>query len=289
MTKKSLVYPYLVWVIIFTVIPLLLIIYYSLHVTVDGEAVLSFDNFKRIFSPSENLNTQGGESAYIFIEVIWRSIRLAATCTLICFIFGYPVGYILASKEFETRNAIIFLFLVPMWMNVLLRTYAWLTILENNGVINTILDFFGLQKQALIYTESAVVLGMVYNFIPFMILPIYTILKKINVNLIEAAQDLGADSRKTFLKVLFPLSLPGVISGITMVFMPAVTTFVISNLLGGGQFILIGNLIEQQFLRAGNWGFGSAIATVLMFIILISIGIFSLVDKDSENQGGTLY
>jgi spermidine/putrescine transport system permease protein len=289
MTKKSLVYPYAIWVIIFTVIPLLLIIYYSLHITVDGEAVFSLENFKRIFSASDNLSGQGAESVYIFLNVIWRSIRLAFKCTLICLVLGYPVGYILASKEFETRNTIIFLFLIPMWMNVLLRTYAWLTILENNGILNSILNFFGLPNQTLLYTEGAVVLGMVYNFIPFMILPIYTILKKINVNLIEAAQDLGADGRKTFFKILFPLSLPGVISGVTMVFMPAVTTFVISNLLGGGQFILIGNLIEQQFLRAGNWGFGSAIATVLMVIILISIGIFSLVDKDSENQGGTLY
>jgi len=176
-----------------------------------------------------------------------------------------------------------------MWMNVLLRTYAWLSILENNGILNSILDFFGLQKQSFLYTDGAVIMGMIYNFIPFMILPIYTILKKMDHSLIEAAQDLGADGRRVFFKVIFPISVPGVISGVTMVFMPAVSTFVISFLLGGGQFVLIGNLIEQQFLRVGNWGLGSALSMILIVLILISIAIFSLVDKDSESQGGTLY
>jgi len=288
MNKKGLVYPYTVWVIIFTVIPLLLIVYFSLQVTVNGETVLSFANFRRIFESTASLSGRGPENVRIYLDVIFRSIKLAALCTVFCFIFGYPVGYILAGREFNSRNAIIFLFLVPMWMNVLLRTYAWLTILEYNGIVNSVLDFLGLPKKTFLYTDSVVVLGMVYNFIPFMILPVYTILKKIDVSLIEAAQDLGAGYAKVFLRVLFPLSIPGVISGVTMVFMPAVTTFIISNLLGGGQFILIGNLIEQQFFRAGNWGFGSAISVVLMALVLISIGIFSAVDKDSGG-GGALY
>ena len=280
MTRRALLYPYIVWIIMFTVIPLLLIGYYSMRATIDGEYVLTLANFARIFESTP-------EGVYIFLGVVWRSVELAGICTVICFILGYPVGYILAGKEFDARNTLIFLFIIPMWMNVLLRTYAWMTILENNGLINTFLEFLGLPKQNLIYTDGAVVLGMVYNFIPFMILPIYTILKRMDHSVIEAAQDLGANKIRVFLRIVFPLSLPGVISGVTMVFMPAVTTFIISNLLGGGQFMLIGNLIEQQFLRAGgDWGFGSAIATILMLVILISIAVFSLVDKDSEGRGG---
>jgi spermidine/putrescine transport system permease protein len=192
------------------------------------------------------------------------------------------VADIMASKGYSENSFLLFLFLVPMWMNFLLRTYAWLTILERNGLINTLLTALGLPIIDLLFTDVAVVLGMVYNFLPFMILPIYTVLKKMDKSIIEAAQDLGADSRTVFLKVVFPLSLPGVVSGITMVFMPGVTTFIISNLLGGSQFVLIGNLIEQQFLKLGDWRFGSAISVILMIIILLSMGAVSLVDKDTD-------
>ena len=274
MTRRFFVYPYAVWIIIFTVIPLLLIVYYSVQ-SADG-GLLS--NYKRVLEP-------------IYLNVVWKSIWLAVQSTVMCFILGYPIGYILAGKDFDTRTFILFLVLVPMWMNFLLRTYAWLTILENNGLINTLLEFFGLEKRTLLYTDQAVILGMVYNFIPFMILPIYTVLKKMDTRIIEAAQDLGASPRKIFFRIVFPLSMPGVISGVTMVFMPAVTTFVISNLLGGGKVILIGNIIERQFLNVGDWGFASALSVVMMAIVLLSMGIFSLVDKDSdgEDQGGVLY
>ena len=289
MTRKSLVYPYALWIIIFTVIPLLLIFYYSLHVTVNGESVLSLDNFKKIFE-STTIEANGtSETVHIYLDVIWHSVKLAATCTVFCFVLGYPIGYILAGKEYDTRSTLIFLFLVPQWMNILLRTYAWLTILENNGILNSILSFLHLPKQTMLYTDGAVTLGMVYNYIPFMILPIYTILKKMDHSVIEAAHDLGASNRRVFQSVIFPLSMPGVISGVTMVFMPAVTTFIISNLLGGGQFILIGNLIEQQFLRAGNWGFGSAISTVLIVLVIVTMGMISLADKDSDDQERTLF
>ena len=273
-TRRFFVYPYAVWIIIFTVIPLLLVLFYSLQ-TSNGDILY---NFKRAFEP-------------LYLNVLWRSIWLAIKSTVICFALGYPVGYILAGKDFDTRTLILFLFLVPMWMNFLLRTYAWLTILENNGIINSVLSYFGLEKRTILYTEQAVTLGMVYNFVPFMILPIYTVLKKMDVSIIEAAQDLGANPRKVFLKIVFPLSLPGVVSGVTMVFMPAVTTFVISNLLGGGKVILIGNVIERQFLNVGDWGFASALSVVLMIIVLLSMGIFSLVDKDSgeQDEGGVLY
>ena len=174
-----------------------------------------------------------------------------------------------------------------MWMNILLRTYSWISILERNGFINTFLRALGLPGMNFLYTSSAVLLGMVYNFLPFMILPIYSILTKRDQSLIDAAQDLGANSRVVFLKVTLPLSVPGIISGITMVFMPATSTFIIADLLGGAQVMMIGNLIEQQFLKANDWYFGSAISVVLMALLLISFAIFSVVDRGGED--GVLY
>jgi spermidine/putrescine transport system permease protein len=268
MPKKRFVYPYMVWVILFIAIPMFFIVYYSFR-TRDGE--FGFENYKRVFDP-------------LFLEVFLRSIRLAFNCTLICFILGYPAGYILASKQFSGKTFIIFLFLMPMWMNFLLRTYAWMTILEHNGVLNGFLERLGFEPLKMIYTEGAVMLGMVYNFLPFMILPIYTVLKRMDTRVIEAAKDLGANPLKVFWRVIFPLSVPGVVSGVTMVFMPAVSTFVISDLLGGGQVFLIGNVIEREFLSTGNWGFASAMSIVLMITVLITIGVFSLIDRTEETE-----
>ncbi|MDR1538781.1 MAG: ABC transporter permease [Clostridiales bacterium] len=266
--------PYLFWALLFIVIPIALVIYYSLCTEVDGRMLFSWENYKRAFEP-------------IYIRVMWRSVLLALISTLACILAGYPVAYIMASKEYSSKNLLLFLFLVPMWMNFLLRTYSWLTILEKNGLINTLLAFLGLPKLNILYSDKAVVLGMVYNFLPFMILPIYSVLKKMDQSLIEAAQDLGADSKTVFLRLILPMSMPGVISGITMVFMPAVTTFIISDLLGGAQFMLIGNLIEQQFLKVNNWNFGSALSVILMFLIIASVSIFSMVDKN--NDEGALF
>jgi len=270
MTRKILVYPYLLWAIIFIIVPLLLIVYYSF--TQFGTGSFTLANFIRVFEPT-------------YVNVMINSISLAFKSTVICFIIGYPAAYIMAEKDLNTKSALLFLFVVPMWMNLLLRTYAWLTILENNGLINSFLAFVGLPKLELLYTEGAVILGMVYNFLPFMILPIYTVLKKMNKSIIEAAEDLGADSINVFFRVVLPLSVPGIMSGVTMVFMPAVTTFIISNLLGGGQFILIGNLIERQFLQVGDWHLGSALSVVLMVIVLISMAIFSIFDREEEGGG----
>jgi len=266
--------PYLIWAFIFIIVPIILIIYYSLTVETDNGMAFSWANYTRAFQPT-------------YLLVMWRSVELALVSTAICMLTGYPIAYIMASKEYSSKGFLLFLFLVPMWMNFLLRTYSWIAILQNNGIINTFLKAIGLPALKLLYVDQAVVLGMVYNFLPFMILPIYTVLKKMDQNLIEAAQDLGANNRRVFLNLVFPLSMPGVISGITMVFMPAVTTFIISSLLGGGQYMLIGNLIEQQFLTVNDWHFGSAVSVILMAIVVISMGIFSMVDKDGE--GGALF
>lgn len=262
--------PYLVWMSLFVIIPMLLIVYYAFTVTTPEGTTWTLENFSRFFEP-------------IYLRVLWRSVALALVCTLICLFIGYPVAMIMAGNAFTRKNVVMLLFIVPMWMNFLLRTYAWLTILERNGFLNVFFSTIGLPQMNILYTNTAVVLGMVYNFLPFMVLPIYSVLSKIDKGVIEAAGDLGANSFQVFMRVIFPLSLPGVVSGITMVFMPALTTFVISRLLGGGQFTLIGNLIEQQFLVVGNWGFGSAISMVMIVVILLSMAVMSFFeDEDKE-------
>lgn len=271
MKRKYLSLPYVGIMILFTVIPIFLILYFSLTTTVDGETVFSTANYKRAFEP-------------IYFSVLLKSVELAAKSTFICFLIGYPIAYILSLPQYRDKRFLLFLFVIPMWLNFLLRTYAWLTILETNGVINNILNYLGFPRQKLLYTDSAVMLGMVYNFLPFMILPIHTVLSKIDKSLLDASSDLGATPTQTFRRVVFPLSMPGVKSGITMVFMPALTTFIISDLLGGGQYILIGNLIEQQFLRIGDWNFGSALSIILMMFIVIFM-IISPTDVENENGG----
>ncbi len=275
MRTKRIAYPYILWMIIFIVVPLGLILLYS-FTTGDGDIrniQFTLDNFKKFLDPR-------------YIDVLWRSISLALKSTVITLVLGYPMAMIISKENIKKRNVMILLFVIPMWMNFLLRTYAWLTLLGKNGFINYILTKLGLEPLNLIYNDGAVLLGMVYNFLPFMVLPIYSVLIKIDKSLIEAAEDLGAGKMKVFTKIIFPLSIPGIITGITMVFMPAVSTFVISRLLGGGQYMLIGNLIEQQFLGTGDWHFGSAISIIMMIIILITMAITAKFDEDNEGGGG---
>lgn len=269
MKKKLLTAPYLLWMLIFTIVPLILVVYFSLFESGPEGIRFTAVHLERVFEP-------------IYLKVILRSIWLALISTVFCLLLGYPMAMILASKGLKRRDFLIVLFVLPMWMNFLARTYAWMTLLENNGIINQLLAALSLPALNILYTDKAVILGMVYNFLPFMVLPIYSVLQKIDHSLIEAAEDLGATPYRTFFKVTFPLSLSGVASGIIMVFMPAVTTFVISRLLGGGQYMLIGNLIEQQFLTTGDWGFGSSLSLILMIFLLLTMGIMSKTDKDQE-------
>ncbi len=272
MRRTWVAYPYIVWMAIFTIIPFSLLVYFSLTETTPSGIVFSWTNFERFFEP-------------IYLKVLIRSLVLALVSTFICLLFGYPAAMLLADRKLKRKNTLVMLMVLPMWMNFLLRTYAWMTILERKGLINTWLGHLGIPPLNLLYNDFAVVLGMVYNFLPFMVLPIYSVLSKIDRSLIEAAEDLGCSPLLTFKKVIFPLSLPGVTSGITMVFMPAVTTFVISRLLGGGQYTMIGNLIEQQFLTVGDWNFGSAISLLMMLIILVGIGFTFRYEKEQEGGG----
>lgn len=270
--KKWSAYPYIFWSILFVVVPLIIILGFSLTIKTPDGIKFSIDNFAKFLEP-------------MYLKVLIRSIELAVVSTILCLILGYPMAMILSGMEDRKRNLVVMLFVLPMWMNFLLRTYAWVALLSRNGFINALLEFLNLEKVNMMFTDGAVLLGMVYNFIPFMILPIYTVLSKINKNKIEAAQDLGANKITVFFKIIVPLSIPGIVSGITMVFMPAVSTFVISALLGGGQYTLIGNLVEQQFL-SGDWYFGSAISIVLMIMILISMTFMQKVDK--QESGGRI-
>jgi len=276
---KKAAYPYVAWLVIFIVIPLLLIMYFA-FTTGDSQNLttfsFSFANFKRFFTP-------------IYLKVLGRSVSLAFISTLLCLILGYPIAYMISKEKASKRNVKILLFVIPMWMNFLLRTYAWLTLLGRNGFINTVITKFGFKPLDLIYNDKAVLLGMVYNFLPFMVLPIYSVLVKMDKNLIEAAEDLGANKVKVFTKVIFPLSIPGIISGITMVFIPAVSTFIISSLLGGNKYNLIGNLIEQQFRWTGDWHFGSSMSIILMIFILITMAFTSKFDHDKEGGGRGLW
>ncbi len=266
MKVKALSLPYIVWMAIFTLVPMLLVL------------VFAFTDKTWNFTVENIINV--GYYSNIFL----RSIGLGALSTAICLLLGYPLAYIIAKVPAKKQGIVVMLIMLPMWMNFLLRTYAWMTILENNGLLNKVLSFLGVSHPvSFINTSGAVALGMVYNFLPYMILPIYSAISKIDKKIIEAAQDLGAGRRKVFFRVLLPLSLPGVISGVTMVFVPAVSTFIISKMLGGGAHILVGDLIEMQFLGSTyNPHLGAAISFVLMILIFISIGIMNQFDDSDE-------
>ncbi|MGL5692624.1 MAG: ABC transporter permease [Peptostreptococcaceae bacterium] len=274
-TNSYLASPYVVWSMIFIVIPLLLIVFFGFTTEVDGKYVFSLENFRRLMDP-------------IYFKVFGRSLWLAFVSTILCILVGYPTAYIISKVKASKQGILLLLFILPMWMNFLLRTYAWMSILGKNGFLNNILTTIGLNPINILYTDTAVLLGMVYNFLPFMVLPIYTILSKMDQDLINAAKDLGANSFQVFTKVILPLSIPGVASGITMVFMPAVSTFVISKLLGGGKIMLAGNLIEQQFMAVGDWHFGSAVSIFMMILILLSMAFMNKFGNESSKEGGGL-
>ena len=264
---KKLAYPYFVWMVLFTVVPLIIVVYYALT-DADGHFTIA------------NLASVSG-----YGSVFARSLLLALIATVICLVIAFPVGYFLSRLRVNKQHIMLMLVMLPMWMNFLLRTYAWMGLLSVNGPVNALLGIFGLGPYTMLNTSGAVVLGMVYNYVPYMILPLYTSMTKIDQSIIEAAQDLGANTRRILTRVLLPLSTPGIATGITMVFVPSVSTFVISRMLGGGSNLLIGDLIELQFLgNSYNFHVGSAMSLVLMVIVLLCMSFTSSFDE-SEMEG----
>ena len=284
--------PYTLWMFLFTLLPCVLIAYYAFT---DVSGAFTLDNFKNFWDSNYSVNQlyqqMGPEYAVLVqrgmvnIGILVYSLWMALLCTVICLALGYPAAYFMADKHITVGSTLVVLFIIPMWMNFLLRTVAWMTLLEDQGLINTVLKALGFHSAQLMYNDGAVLLGMVYNFLPFMVFPIYTSLTKMDGRLLEAAQDLGANHLRTFWRVTAPLSVPGVISGITMVFMPSVTTFFIPRILGGGNTMMFGDLIENRFLTEGNWNLGSALSLIMMVLILISLSILRKADPEGEGGG----
>ncbi|MGN0996394.1 MAG: ABC transporter permease [Candidatus Ventricola sp.] len=312
--NRALMVPFVLWAMIFIVVPLIMIVWYGVTVEEtpaytevvleDGQAafqledgtltrerpqrraVMSLSNFKRMLEPT-------------YLKLLLRSLKVAVITTVICLLLGYPVALILTGKDFKRPALWLMLLILPMWMNFLLRTYSWMSILENSGILNSWiaslrsaipafdawLDSMGVGKKIIfLYNEKAVILGMVYNYLSFMIMPIYTVIEKIDRSLLEAAADLGASPRKSFLRVTLPYSLPGVLEGVTMVFVPAVTTFVISQLMGGGKVPLIGDIIQNQFGKSSDWHFGATLSLLVMVVVLAFMGALNRMDKDDDQH-----
>ncbi|MCM1494840.1 MAG: ABC transporter permease [Bacteroides sp.] len=268
-----LIRPYMVWAIVMIIIPLLLIVLYS--VTTGGNDLVNIqftlDNFKKMTEP-------------IYVAVFIKSFQLGLLSVGICLIIGYILAYLITFFNEKIQNLLILFVTIPMWINTLLRTYAWICLLSDNGLINSVLGIFGLEPVSMMYTDFAVIIGLVSDLLPFMVIPIHTSLCKIDQSLLEASMDLGANRFQTFWRVTFKLSIPGVLNGIIMTFLLSISTFVIPKLLGGGQYMLIGNLIENQFISVGDWNFGSAISVILAFIILLAITSMKQMDKEETEE-----
>ena len=263
--------PYSIWAVLFIVVPLIFIAYYAFT---DNNFNFTTENITRFFTATSAVTGEDGVSREVrtYMLIFWRSVKLAVISTLICLLMGYPIAYIIARAAPRTQKTMITLIMVPMWMNFLIRTYAWMTILQDTGLLNGLLQNLGLGTVHIIGTEAAVVIGMVYDYLPYMIMPIYSIMAKMDNKLLEAAKDLGCNNVAVLRRVIWPLSLPGVISGITMVLVPSISTFYISQKLGNGKFYLIGDAIEGQYV-AGNLHFAAAIAFILMVILLACMAL----------------
>lgn len=270
---KGMVKPYIIWSFLLIALPLVLIVLYSIT-SGDNSLLtihLTLDNFRKILDS-------------VYVSVFVKSLEMGVITTVICLALAYPMAYFIAKFDENSQSILILLVTIPMWINTLLRTYAWISLLSDNGIVNSFLKMIGLNPVNMMYTNFSVVMGLVCDLVPFMVIPIHTSLAKMDYSLIEAASDLGASRFKVFTKVTLKLSLPGVISGVTMVFLLSISAFVIPVLLGGHQFVLIGNLIENQFISVGDWNFGSAISVILAIVILFMMRIMNKIDPD--NKGG---
>lgn len=264
--RQLLAGPYLIWIIGFVLLPLLMIVYYGFT---DSSGAITFKNVVSIIDP-------------VHLKALILALKLAFICTGVCLVLSYPLAMILNSMKLKQQSFVVFIFILPMWMNFMLRILAWQLLLSNNGIINTLLDALGLPSIQLLNTPSAVVFGMVYDFLPFMILPIYNSMTRIRQDIIDAARDLGASQITVFFKIIVPMTISGVLSGIIMVFVPALTSFAISDVLGGGKVLLIGNVIEQEFMQGMNWNLGSGLSIVLMVFVIASMAFMNSHNKEGE-------
>ncbi len=262
--RQLLAGPYLLWIIGFTILPLLMILYYAVT---DANGAFTLSNLAAIADP-------------VHMKSLLLSLKLGLISTVVCLILSYPLAMILNTFHFKHQSFVVFIFILPMWMNFMLRILAWRLLLSNNGIVNLVLGAVGLNSIKILNTPTAVVFGMVYDFLPFMILPIYNSMARIKQDILDAAKDLGANNFIIFIKIILPLTLSGIISGIIMVFVPALTSFVISDLLGGGKVLLIGNVIEQEFMQGTNWYLGSGLSVVLMIFVIASMAVMNIFDKD---------
>lgn len=267
LSQKMLDKPYLLWSVLFIIVPLVMVVFYAFT---DKTGAFTFSNIAQIKN---------------YFPTILLSVLYGLAATVICVLIGYPFAYALSKHSVNTQRTMVLLVMLPMWMNFLIRTYSLMTILGDSGVVNNLLNALGLKSVHMINTGGAVIFGMVYNFLPYMILPIYTVLSKLDNSLVEAAHDLGSGRLTTFRRVILPLSLPGLLSGITMVFVPCVSTFYITQKLGGGQIVLIGDVIETQFQSANNYHLGAALSFVLMILIFVCLGVMNYFDDGTQDGG----
>lgn len=268
---RAVLAPYSIWSLLFVIVPLAFVAYYAFT---DNNFQFTTEHITRFFTATSSLVQDDGSSreVHTYLLIFWRSLKLALISTAICLLMGYPIAYIMARAKEKTQKTMMTLIMIPMWMNFLIRTYAWMTILQDTGIINGVLGAIGIEPIHVIGTETAVIIGMVYDYFPYMVLPIYSILAKLDIRLLEAARDLGCNGASVLRRVVFPLSVPGVISSVTMVLIPSISTFYISQKLGSGKFFLIGDAIEGQYV-ANNLHFAAAIAFILMLILLIGMAV----------------
>ena len=278
-TQNAVLAPYSVWAAIFILVPLVFVAYYAFT---DNSFAFTTENITRFFTAKSEVE---GVQVHTYLLIFWRSLKLAVISTALCLLLGYPTAYIMARAGEKAQKIMLTLIMIPMWMNFLIRTYAWMTILQDTGILNGLLSALGLGKVHIIGTEIAVVIGMVYDYFPYMVLPIYSIMAKMDVKLLEAARDLGCNSFSVLRRVIFPLSLPGVLSGITMVLIPSISTFYISQKLGSGKFFLIGDAIEGQYV-ANNLHFAAAMAFILMTVLLVCLALMKRLTDRAVYGGG---
>lgn len=260
----------MVWAVLFIIAPLIFVVYYAFT---DKDGAFTFSNITELFQAS-------------YLEIFLRSLCFAFLATVICLVIAYPIAYFMAKASPKAQKILIMLVMLPQWLNFLIRTYSWMALLEDTGIINSFLGIFGLEPLHMINTSGAVILGMVYNYLPYMIIPLHSVISKIDIRLLEAASDLGCSPFRVILRVVFPLSMSGIISGVTMVFVPSISTFYISQKLGGGNFDLIGDTIERQFQTAYNYNLGAAMSFVLMLIIIVSMAVMNR--YSGEDDGGVI-